>query len=92
LAALIPPVNRLYVSDPYTRFIIFIFSDPKWATVEEYKKYDRASTTTAEDRAISKAYINHIMACYEYEIDKEYGSLGFDDYGTDKSVHYKKLF
>ena len=91
LAALIPPINR--PPDPYMKFIIFIFSDPKWATIEEYKKYERASTITAEGRAVSRAYINHIMAYYEYEnmYPKEYGSLGFDDYG-DKSVHYKKLF
>lgn len=93
LSALIPPIN-LGLPDKYTSFIIFIFSDPKWATSEEYKKYETASTTTAKGRAISKAYTNHIMAYYQYEFQdsKEYGSLGFDDYGTNKSVHYKKLF
>ena len=91
LSALIPPVN-LGLPDKYTAFIIFIFSDPKWSTSEEYKKYESASIKTAKGRAISRAYINHIMAYYQYDIDdKEYGSLGFDDYG-DKSVHYKKLF
>jgi len=90
LAALIPPVNRL--PDPYTAFMVFIFSDPKWATSEEYKRYESASIDTAKGRAISRAYSNHIMAYYQYDIDdKEYGSLGFDDYG-DKSAHYKKLF
>lgn len=91
LSALIPPVN-LGLPDKYTAFTILIFSDPKWATSEEYKQYESASIKTATGRAISKAYINHIIASYEYDIDgKEYGSLGFDDYG-DKSVHYKKLF
>jgi hypothetical protein len=92
LSALIPPVNRL--PDPYTGFIIFIFSDPKWATSEEYYKYESASTITAKGLAISRAYINHIMAYYEYEFQdgKEHGSLGFDDCNGDKSVHYKKLF
>src|SRR4030066_165643 len=92
LSALIPPVN-LGLPDKYTGFMIFIFSDPKWATSEEYKKYETASSTTAKGRAISKAYTNHIMAYYEYEFQdgKEYGLLGFDDYGN-KSVHYKKLF
>jgi hypothetical protein len=91
LPALIPPVN-LGLPDKYTAFMIFIFSDPKWATVEEYKKYESASTKSAEGRAISRAYINHIIASYEYDTDgKEYGSMGFDDYG-DKSAHYEKLF
>ncbi len=91
LSALIPPVNRL--PDPYTAFMIFIYSDPKWATSEEYKKYESASIKTAKGRAISRAYINHIIASYEYnDIDgKEYGALGYDD-GGDRSVHYKKLF
>ncbi len=46
---------------------------------------------TAEGNAIAKAYINHIMAYYEYEFqdEKEYGSLGYD--GRYNSVHYKKL-
>jgi hypothetical protein len=91
LSALIPPVN-LGLPDKYTTFTIFVFSDPKWATSEEYRKYESASTNTAKGRAITKAYINHIRAYYQYDIDdKEYGSLGFDDYG-DKSVLYKKLF
>lgn len=91
LSALIPPIN-LGLQDKYTAFTIFIFSDPKWATSEKYKYYENASIKTAKGRTISKAYINHIIASYEYDVDgKEYGALGYDE-GSDKSVHYKKLF
>ena len=91
LSSLIPPVN-LGLPDKYTTFIILIFSDPKWATPEEYKAYESASTKNAKGRAISRAYINHIMASYEYDINgKEYGALGYDE-GGDRSVHYEKLF
>jgi len=91
LSTLIPPIN-LGLTDKYTTFIIFIFSDPKWATSEKYDNYESASIKTAKGRAISKAYIDHIIASYEYDIDgKEYGALGYDE-GGDKSVHYKKLF
>ena len=91
LSTLIPPVN-LELSDKYTTFIIFIFSDPDWASSGEYKKYESASIKTVEGRAIFKAYINHIMAFYQYDIDgKEYGALGFD-IGDDRSAHYEKLF
>lgn len=87
LATLIPPINRL--SDPYTAFIILIFSDSKWATPEEYKKYERSGMETKT----SKTYLNHIVASYSYDFQdgKEYGSLGYNDGGL-QSVHYKKLF
>ena len=91
LSTLIPPIN-LGLPDKYTTFTIIIFSDPKWATSEKYNNYESASIKTAKGRAISKAYIDHIIASYEYDIDgKEYGALGYDE-GNDKSVHYKKLF
>ncbi len=87
LATLIPPINRL--SDPYMTFIILIFSDSKWATPEEYKKYERSGMETKT----SRTYLNHIVASYSYDFQdgKEYGSLGYDD-GVSKSVRYKKLF
>lgn len=78
--------------DPHMRVMIYVFSDPKWATQNEYKKYERASTETQPGKSISKAYLNHIRASYEYDpAGKEYGSLGHDD-GLMRSVSYKKLF
>jgi hypothetical protein len=86
LSMFLPPVN-LGLTDKYTNFI-FIFSDPKWATIEEYKKYERAG---AESKG-AKTYLNHVAASYWYDFDgKEYGSFGHDD-GVIKSNNYKKLF
>lgn len=87
LSKLLPPVN-LGLTDKYTNFIVFIFSDPKWATTEEYKKYEMAGNKSP----VAKTYLNHVVASYWYDLDdKEYGSLGHDD-GLLKSNNYKKLF
>ena len=87
LSKFLPPVN-LGLSDKYSNFIVFIFSDPKWATTEEYKKYERAGMGSK----VAKIYLNHVVASYWYDFDgKEYGSLGHDD-GALKSSNYKKLF
>lgn len=72
LSELIPPVN-LGLSDKYANFIILIFNDAKWATLEEYNKYEKSGM----DSNTAKSYVNHIVASYQYELDgKEYGALG----------------
>lgn len=87
LSELIPPVN-LGLSDKYANFIILIFNDAKWATLEEYNKYEKSGM----DSNTAKSYVNHIVASYQYELDgKEYGALGYDE-GWLKSRHYRKLF
>jgi hypothetical protein len=87
LSKFLPPVN-LGLTDKYTNFIVLIFSDPKWATIEEYKKYEKAGM----NNKVSKTYLNHVVASYWYDFDgKEYGCLGHDD-GIIKSSNYKKLF
>jgi rRNA maturation protein Nop10 len=87
LASMIPPINAGLI-DKYANFIVFIFSDPKWATLEEYTKYERSDMNSK----VSKIYLNHIAASYWYDFDgKEYGSIGHDEGGL-KSAHYKKLF
>ena len=87
LSKFLPPVN-LGLTDKYTNFIVLIFSDPKWATTEEYYKYEKAGM----ESKVAKTYLNHVVASYWYDADdKEYGSLGHDD-GVLKSKNYKKLF
>ena len=91
LSGLIPPVNTT-AYDKYAIFTVLIFSDPKWSNPSEYDKYSSAITETAKDKAIVKAYLNHIAAYYEFgESEREHGALGYND-GADKSIHYKKLF
>ena len=70
-----------------------IFSDQKWATQTEYKKYERADDNTSAGRASSRAYLNHIAASYSLELadGKEEGALGYYD-GIARSAHFKKLF
>jgi hypothetical protein len=86
LSKFLPPVLGLMWKD--NNFIVLIFSDPKWATIEEYKKYEKAGM----ESKVVKTYLNHVVASYWYDFDgKEYGSLGHDD-GVLKSNNYKKLF
>jgi len=41
---------------------------------------------------LARAYLNHMVASYQYDIDgKEYGEIGHSD-GLIKSRNYKKLF
>lgn len=92
LTRYIPATTPGIKGDPHAMVTIFVFSDPKWATQDEYKKYEHASMRSQAGKSISKTYLNHISASYEYNLDgKEYGSLGYDDGGM-RSVSYKKLF
>ena len=87
LSKFLPPIN-LKLSDKYTSFIIFIFSDPKWATIEEYNKYEKEGM----DSKVAQTYLNHVLASYWYDRDdREYGGLGHND-GVLKSNNYEKLF
>jgi len=87
LPSMIPPVNTGLV-DKYANFIVFIFSDPQWATPEKYKSYEAAGMKSKT----AQTYLDHIAASYWYDLDgKEYGGLGHSD-GVIKSKHYKKLF
>lgn len=87
LSTFLPPVTVGLV-DKYRYFIVYVFTDPKWSTFKEYNNYK-----WSDDKSdISKAYVNQIVAYYEYTLhDKEYGSLGYDD-GYVRSKKYKKLF
>lgn len=93
LTKYIPATTPGVKGDPHARVIIFVFSDPKWATEDEYKKYERASMTSQPGRSTAKTYLNHIRASYEWDkLDgKEYGELGYDEGGM-RSASYKKLF
>ncbi len=87
LSTFLPPVN-LGLPDKYTNFIVFIFSDPKWATIEEYNKYEKAEMKSK----VAQTYLNHVAASYWYDRDdREYGALGHSD-GVLKSNNYEKLF
>jgi hypothetical protein len=59
LSSMLPPIN-LGLSDKYSIFTIFIFADPKWATPEEYKKYEMASMTSQA----GKSYFKNIFESY----------------------------
>jgi hypothetical protein len=87
ISKFLPPIN-LGLPDKYTNFIIFIFSDPKWAATEEYNKYKKAGMKSE----VAQTYLNHVAASYWYDRDdREYGALGHSD-GVLKSTNYEKLF
>jgi hypothetical protein len=88
LSGYIPATSPGVKNDPHDSPIILVFSDPKWATEDEYKKYERSGMTSP----VAQIYLNHVRASYERDIDgKEYGSLGYDE-GVLRSATYKKLF
>jgi hypothetical protein len=93
LTKYIPATTPGVKGDPHAQVIIFVFSDPKWATENEYKKYERASMTSQAGKTTAKTYLNHIRASYEWNMldGKEYGSLGYDEGGM-RSASYKTLF
>jgi hypothetical protein len=86
LSSLIPPIN-LGLKDKYVFFTILFFKDSTWASLELNAKYVKSGM----ESEFAKSYVNHIVASYTLETDKEYGDLGYDD-GVIKSEHYKKLF
>lgn len=75
--------------DPHAQVIIFVFSDPKWATKEKYNEYERSGMRSR----IAQAYLDKITASFEFNYldSKEYGSLGYDEGGM-RSSSYKKFF
>ncbi len=93
LTKYIPATTPDVKGDPHAQVIIFVFSDPNWASENEYKKYERASMTSQAGKTTAKTYLNHIRASYEWNRleGKEYGSLGYDEGGM-RSASYKKLF
>jgi len=80
LTRYIPATTPGIKGNPHAQVIIFVFSDPKWASEAEHKKYERASMRTQARKSISRNYLNHIKASYEWDKlnyleGKEYGSF-----------------
>ena len=90
LSKIIPGTNPGIIDNENAQITILIFSEPKWATLDQNNKYIH----TRGPDIIARSYLNHIRASYEYDCissKKESGSIGYDEGGL-KSVHFKELF
>lgn len=90
LQNIVPAITLGPNKDQYAPISILVFSDPKWATLDQNNKYIH----TRGPDIIARSYLNHIRASYEYsliESKEESGAIGYDEGGL-RSVHYKELF
>ena len=89
LTKYLPATTPGISGDSHAQVIIFVFSDPKWATKEKYNEYEISGMRSQK----AQAYLNKIIASFEFNYmdSKEYGSLGYDEGGM-KSASFKKFF
>ncbi len=78
--------------DPNANIFIMIFSEPRWASLSEAKKYENMPSQRE-----SQAYLNHVRASYVYFSGQnlsewEVGALGYSEPNDLKSKHYKEFF
>ena len=90
---MIPPTTpKSKVGGDYNAIEIYVFSEPKWATEDKFKKWMESSLLRGEDKVFDKQYVNHIKAYYLYSFPShEEGSIGYSGEGM-KSSYYERLF
>lgn len=95
ISKMIPPTTPGEEYGDYAVMIIFIFSEPRWASAAKLRdywnpgvSYSRAKTA----RKTHKEYEKHIRGEYYYSIgSEEYGSVGYSD-RVFHTKDYKRLF
>ncbi len=77
----------------FSFFEIYVFTDGKWASVENLKKFIEANLHQSGAEEFLKEYATHIKAHYLYsvELKKEEGCIGYND-GRDSVKNYRQLF
>lgn len=84
--------------DPNANIFLMIFSEPRWASLSEAKKYENIPSQKE-----SQTYLNHVRASYVYSNVRslfgdrsrrewEVGALGYSESNDLKSKHYKEFF
>lgn len=91
LSKMIPATTKGGDMGDYAIVLIFVFSDPQWASADNLKKYYKLNMRNPTDKAFNKKYGSNIRAEYAYSLLEEYGSVGFSD-GIVRTKNYLKLF
>ncbi len=95
LSGMIPPTTPGDEYGNYAVIIIFIFSEPRWASAAKLRDYWNPGTPYARTKTPKrdhKEYEKHIRGEYYYSIgSEEYGSLGYSD-RVYQTKDFKRLF
>lgn len=95
LSKMIPPTTPGEEYGNYAVVVVFIFSEPRWASAAKLRDYWNPGITYSLSKAARKMdreYEKHIRGEYYYSIGAdEYGSVGYSD-GVFRTKDYKKLF
>jgi hypothetical protein len=95
ISTMVPPTTPGEEYGDYAVMIIFVFSEPRWASAAKLRDYwnpgiSYSRTKTA--RKTHKEYEKHIRGEYYYSIgSEEYGSVGYSD-RIFSTKDYKRLF
>ena len=87
LAKFFPPTTSGGSKGPFAAVVVFVMSDPKWATPSQLASF------VAEEPS-EKEFGKRILASYSFfsSPDQESGTIGYEDHGHQYTPKYKKLF
>lgn len=83
---------------PYAVVIIYVFSEPKWATYENLKRFEETSEYIPEEVKWGEEFGQHIRAhywCHVLGDIKELGTLGYEEKLINTKIKtpvFEKLF
>jgi hypothetical protein len=90
LSELLPPTTPRGSKGPYGIVVVYVYSEPEWASPEALRKCINASATTPLYTECGR----HVRAYYFYgaEPENEEGSLGYAEGKQVFTKNYQKLF
>jgi hypothetical protein len=95
LSSMIPPTTPGEEYGNYAVIVIFIFSEPRWASAAKLRDYWNPGVQYSRPKSSNKPhreYEKHIRGEYYYSIGSgEYGSVGYSDQ-VFHTKDYKRLF
>jgi hypothetical protein len=92
LNQLIPPTTARGSKGPYAVVMLFVMSDPRWATSQRLHAF--INPTTSGISAAEREFGKRVLAYYYYTYigNQDIGSLGYEAEGHRYTAKYKKLF
>ena len=88
----IPPTTPTGSKGPYGIVMLFVMSDPAWATTERLEAF--VNPTTSEISATEKQFGKRVRAYYYYTalVDEEIGTIGYESEGHTYTRTYERIF
>lgn len=94
LGKFLPPTTPRAPKGPYQLVVVFIMSDPTFATDAHLKSFSNPTTSTIS--AAEKAFGKRILAEYYFTAimnpSQEFATIGYEDEGHQYTGVYKKVF